>query len=104
MVSLLGNFILHFFPMFLNSIQIGTTALPKILKVSSLIKDKGIEWTTQNELPIEINIPDHVKFHSVFSCPVLKEPSSPCNPPMMLPCGHVISKEALSRLSKGTSR
>lgn len=84
-------------------LQIGTLALPKILKVSNLMKEKGIEWTTQNELPIEIDVPDDARFHSVFSCPVLKEPSSASNPPMMIPCGHVICKEALGRLSKGTS-
>ena len=84
-------------------VQIGMLALPKILKVSQLVKDKGIEWTSQNELPIEIDIPDTVRFHSVFTCPVSKELSTTNNPPMMLPCGHVICKEALSKLAKSST-
>ena len=65
------------------------------------MKNRAIEWTTNNELPIEIQLPDHLKFHSVFSCPVSKEPATRQNPPMLIPCGHVISLEALKRLIKG---
>jgi len=83
--------------------MIGMEALPRIMKVSSLMKDKAIEWTTNNELPVEIPLPDHAKYHSVFSCPVSKEPATTFNPPMMIPCGHVISKDALTRLAKGGS-
>ena len=71
------------------------------MKVSSLMKDRSIEWTSNNELPVEIHLRDQVKFHSVFSCPVSKEPATLQNPPMVIPCGHVISKEALKRLVKG---
>ena len=28
-------------------------------------------------------------YYSVFTCPVSKDQSTPENPPMMLPCGHV---------------
>ncbi len=31
-------------------------------------------------------------FYSIFACPVSKEQSSEENPPMMLPCGHVLCK------------
>lgn len=82
--------------------EIGALALPKILKASSILKGSAVEWTAQDELPIEINLPDSSKFHSVFSCPVLKEPSSANNPPLRISCGHVISREAFSRLSKGS--
>lgn len=87
----------------LNSMSIGEKALPKILKAASIMKDSGISWTSQDELPIEIKLPDCAKFHSVFTCPVLKESSIGGNPPMKIPCGHVISKEAVNRLSKAST-
>ncbi|EFO89695.1 hypothetical protein CRE_07379 [Caenorhabditis remanei] len=37
--------------------------------------------------------------HSVFACPILKEQCTSINPPMRLACGHVISKDAITRLS-----
>ncbi|KAI9842765.1 MAG: hypothetical protein M1837_006948 [Sclerophora amabilis] len=58
----------------------GAIALPTLLKLASIMKEKKTEWTTQDELP---------------------EQSTEQNPPMMLPCGHVIAQESLMRLSKG---
>ena len=29
-------------------------------------------------------------FHSIFACPVSKDQSTDTNPPMLLPCGHVL--------------
>lgn len=54
-----------------------------------------------DELPIEVTIPEYV--HSTFTCPIMKVQTTDENPPMRLTCGHVISKEALSRLTQ-TSR
>jgi E3 ubiquitin-protein transferase RMND5 len=93
-------------PHYLSSVAVGGEALPRISKVTSLMRDKAIEWTSNNELPVDIPLPDDAKYHSVFSCPISKEPASNTtrashNPPMMMPCGHVISKDALSRLAKG---
>jgi hypothetical protein len=34
-------------------------------------------------------------------CPVSKEQTTDANPPMMMPCGHVIAHESLEKLSKG---
>jgi len=36
---------------------------------------------------------DHAQefvFHSIFACPVSKDQSTDSNPPMLLPCGHVL--------------
>lgn len=52
-------------------------------------------------LPFEIPLPKDFIFHSLFCCPVSKEISSPNNPPQLLPCGHVLSKDIVTDLSKG---
>ncbi|GAQ11333.1 lisH domain-containing protein C29A3.03c [Aspergillus lentulus] len=80
----------------------GAIALPTLLKLQTIMKAKRTEWTTQNELPVEIPLPPSYLFHSIFVCPVSKEQSTDENPPMMMPCGHVIAEESLKRLCKGT--
>ena len=85
-----------------TSISVGSTALPMILKISSLIKDKSLEWTSVGELPVTIPLLDSQRYHSIFVCPVTKEQATDLNPPMLMVCGHVISKESLGRLSKGS--
>ncbi len=79
----------------------GAIALPTLLKLASIVKEKRTEWTTQNELPVEIALPRSMIFHAIFVCPVSKEQTTDMNPPMMMPCGHVVAKESLQRLSKG---
>ncbi|KAL3423453.1 hypothetical protein PVAG01_05200 [Phlyctema vagabunda] len=79
----------------------GAIALPTLLKLASIVKEKRTEWTTQDELPVEIALPKSMIFHAIFVCPVSKEQTTEQNPPMMMPCGHVVAKESLQRLSKG---
>lgn len=79
----------------------GAIALPTLLKLASIMKEKRTEWTTQDELPVEIPLPQSMMYHAIFVCPVSKEQSTDTNPPMMMPCGHVVAKESLQRLSKG---
>ncbi|KAG0344070.1 hypothetical protein BG004_004762 [Podila humilis] len=82
------------------SITVGTQAMPTIIKMSSIMKAKKTEWSQQSELPVEISLTDNTKFHSIFACPVSKEQATDENPPMMMPCGHVICKESLQKLSR----
>jgi len=85
------------------AMQVGTLALPTLHKMSTIMKDKsGLEWSQQGELPVEIALVDRHRYHSIFACPVTKEAYSGGdeNPPMMMVCGHVISKDALAKLSK----
>lgn len=76
-------------------------ALAKIAKVRSVMKEKRTEWSQADELPVEIPLPMEFRFHSVFACPVSKEQATETNPPMMMPCGHVIAKESMQKLAKG---
>ena len=79
----------------------GAIALPTLLKLQTIMQQKRTEWTTENELPVETPLPPAYQFHSIFVCPVSKEQTTDSNPPMMMPCGHVIARESLQRLSKG---
>lgn len=98
----------------------GAIALPTLLKLQTIMKSKRTEWTSENELPVcflvpptpnmitdsstpqvEVSLPPSYLFHSIFVCPVSKEQATDDNPPMMMPCGHVIAEESLRRLSKG---
>lgn len=86
------------------SVKLGTLSLPKINRVMAMMKErKGIAWSQQDELPVEIELAQNLRHHSVFVCPVLKQQATAGNPPMMMPCGHVICLEALTRLSKGNN-
>ncbi|CAO3611298.1 unnamed protein product [Cunninghamella blakesleeana] len=82
------------------SVYVGTTALPIIMKLHKIMVAKRTEWSQQDELPVEVPIADDLRYHSVFACPVSKEQATNDNPPMMMPCGHVICKESLTRLSR----
>ncbi|KAG4025886.1 hypothetical protein MFRU_049g00570 [Monilinia fructicola] len=82
----------------------GAIALPTLIKLASIVKEKRTEWTTETELPVEIALPRSMIFHPIFVCPVSKEQTSETNPPMMMPCGHVVARESLNKLGKSGSR
>ncbi|CEP19544.1 hypothetical protein [Parasitella parasitica] len=73
-----------------TSVYVGTTALPVIMKLFTIMASKKTEWSAQDELPVEIPLDEELRYHSVFACPVSKEQTTDENPPMMMPCGHVI--------------
>ncbi|KAI0664914.1 Sfi1 spindle body protein-domain-containing protein [Cubamyces menziesii] len=78
----------------------GGGALARIEKGRKVMRERKSEWSQADELPIEIPLPHENRYHSVFACPVSKEQSTEANPPMMMTCGHVITKESLQKLSK----
>ncbi|KAB5578595.1 CTLH/CRA C-terminal to lish motif domain-containing protein [Coniochaeta sp. 2T2.1] len=80
----------------------GALALPRLLKYNSAAKAKGTTWNTADELPFETPLPKRMVYHSIFVCPVSKEQTTEANPPMMIPCGHVLARETLKKLCKGT--
>eukprot|EP01017_Pseudomicrothorax_dubius_P008665 TRINITY_DN12864_c0_g1_i8.p1 TRINITY_DN12864_c0_g1~~TRINITY_DN12864_c0_g1_i8.p1 ORF type:complete len:310 (+),score=85.89 TRINITY_DN12864_c0_g1_i8:60-989(+) len=78
----------------------GTKALPKFIKYASL--NKGAVWKEKNEIPIEVDIGNEFKFHSIFVCPVSREAEGPESQPVLLKCGHVLSKHSFDRLAAQT--
>ena len=80
----------------------GSIALPTLLKLQKVMESKRAEWTTAQELPADIPLPPGYLFHAIFVCPVSKEQTTDENPPMMMPCGHVVAMETLGRMSKGS--
>lgn len=81
-----------------TAVTAGALALPTILKVQSIMASKNAAWSTEHELPVEIPLPKRYNFHSIFVCAVSKEQSTDENPPFMLACGHLLSKESLDKM------
>jgi E3 ubiquitin-protein transferase RMND5 len=79
----------------------GALALPKLIKYNQHALAKGTEWTTSSELAFETPLPERMVYHSIFVCPVSKEQTTDANPPMIIPCGHVLARETLQKLCKG---
>ncbi|XXH05528.1 hypothetical protein Hte_011958 [Hypoxylon texense] len=80
----------------------GALALPQLVKFTSKTRLKGTEWTTADELAFETPLPRSMMYHSIFVCPVSRGQTTDENPPVILPCGHVLARESLQGLAKGT--
>jgi hypothetical protein len=87
-------------PPLLTAVTAGAIALPQQIKYTTYMRAKKTAWTTSDELAFETPLPKSLVFHPIFVCPVLKVQSTDDNPPMMLPCGHVICRESLEGLCK----
>ncbi|KAH7103852.1 CTLH/CRA C-terminal to lish motif domain-containing protein [Auriculariales sp. MPI-PUGE-AT-0066] len=79
-------------------------AVSRIEKGRRVMQQNKSEWSATDELPIEIFVAPEHRYHSLFVCPVSKEQSTPQNPPMMMSCGHVVSKDSLGKLTKPGGR
>jgi len=81
----------------------GCVALPALLNLRQVMLQSQVPtvWSTKDELPILIELGKQCQFHSIFACPILRQQSTENNPPMRLVCGHVISRDALSKLTNG---
>lgn len=86
-------------PIFL-AVQAGFIALPVLSKLEALMKTNKAEWTTSNVMPTEITLPESLTFHPIFVCPVAKEQTTEENPPIILPCGHILAEESLKSLPR----
>ncbi|PNF29275.1 RMD5-like protein A [Cryptotermes secundus] len=84
-------------------INAGCTALPALLNIKQVMQQRQVTgiWNGKDELPIEIDLGQDSRYHSMFACPILRQQSTESNPPMRLICGHVISRDALNKLSNG---
>nr|CAD7402120.1 unnamed protein product [Timema cristinae] len=86
-------------------VNAGCTALPALLNIKQVMLQRQVTgiWNGKDELPIEIDLGQDSRYHSVFACPILRQQSTENNPPMRLICGHVISRDALNKLSNGNN-
>jgi hypothetical protein len=87
-------------PLYL-AVTAGALALPRLIKYMQATRARGTEWTTAQELPFETPLPESMLFHSIFVCPVSKEQTTEENPPMVIPCGHMLARDTLQKLCKG---
>ena len=85
------------------AVDAGAQVLPTLLKLTSVLGSKQqTSWQNGDQLPVELELPAELRFHSVFTCPVSKEAATADNPPMMLPCGHVLSLGSIAKLARGS--
>jgi len=84
-------------------VNAGCTALPALLNIKQVMQSRQVlgMWNGCDELPIEIDLQPEFRFHSIFACPILRQQTTEDNPPKKLTCGHVISNDALHKLSNG---
>ncbi len=87
-----------------TAVTAGGIALPILEKVERVMSASRGQWTSVNELPVEVPLPPEMSFHSIFVCPVSKEQGTDANPPMMLECGHVIAKESMVAHARGKTK
>jgi len=87
-------------------VSAGALALPTLIKAARIVPPGGQtrDWQETGQLPVEIDLGEKFQFHSIFACPVSRDESTRDNPPMILPCGHVLCKNSINRLPKGNSR
>ncbi|CAF0784896.1 unnamed protein product [Adineta ricciae] len=78
----------------------GFQALPALMSIVNAMQNTQVcHILSKDELPIEIDVGQEHRYHSVFACPILRQQTTDQNPPMKLVCGHVISKDALNKLT-----
>ncbi|KAA8536336.1 hypothetical protein F0562_028814 [Nyssa sinensis] len=86
------------------AVAAGVEGLPTLLKLANVMAAKKQEWQAMKQLPVPVDLGKEFQFHSIFVCPVSRDQGSEENPPMLLPCGHVLCKQSITKLSKNNTR
>ncbi|CAD8059779.1 unnamed protein product [Paramecium sonneborni] len=81
----------------------GCLTMPKLIKYNQITRNRSSEVLT-NDIPIDIEIGKEFKYHSFFVCPVSREVTNSDNPPVLLKCGHVISKLSAHKMIANKSK
>lgn len=77
----------------------GAQNLPLLLSLRKTAGDKE-QWESIKSLPCqETDSGDGCNFHSVFVCRQCRETATNENPPTLLPCGHTLCWDSVTRLS-----
>lgn len=82
----------------------GAISLPRLMKYVEQMIAARASWTTASELAFETPLPRGMIYHSIFVCPVARGQTTDENPPMMLPCGHVLARDSLRNLVRAHQR
>ncbi|XP_074286015.1 protein RMD5 homolog [Silene latifolia] len=86
------------------TLEAGLEGLPILVKLATLMATKPHEWDIMKQLAVPLELGNEFLFHSTFVCPVSREEGAPDNPPMLLPCGHVLCRQSIMKMSKMNSR
>ncbi|KAK9666592.1 hypothetical protein RND81_14G196500 [Saponaria officinalis] len=86
------------------TVEAGLEGLPTLLKLATVMAAKPQEWNVMKQLAVPLELSKEFLFHSTFVCPVSREEGTPENPPMLLPCGHVLCRQSIMKMSKMNSR
>ncbi|GMI73358.1 hypothetical protein like AT4G37880 [Hibiscus trionum] len=86
------------------AVAAGVEGLPTLLKLVNVMAAKRQEWQEMKQLPVPVELGKELQFHSIFVCPVSRDQDSEENPPMLMPCLHVLCNQSIMKLSKSSSR
>ncbi|KAF5842388.1 CTLH/CRA C-terminal to lish motif domain-containing protein [Dunaliella salina] len=86
------------------SVAAGALALPPLLKLASVMERNAQDLRSCEQLPVELELGDEFVFHPIFACPVSKDHATPDNPPVLLPCNHVLCEHSVLKIAKGRTR
>lgn len=87
----------------LVAVAAGSVALPQLLKLVKVMGQRSgghMQIATCTQMPLELELGPEFCFHSIFACPVSREQSDAGNPPMLLPCGHVLCLHSVNQLPR----
>eukprot|EP01006_Ploeotia_vitrea_P026360 TRINITY_DN59349_c0_g1_i1.p1 TRINITY_DN59349_c0_g1~~TRINITY_DN59349_c0_g1_i1.p1 ORF type:complete len:400 (-),score=48.48 TRINITY_DN59349_c0_g1_i1:381-1538(-) len=82
-------------------VKAGYLLLPTLMKYLSIRHKFGTASGAELQMP---DFGSEFQFRSTFVCPVIQQISTSNNPPMLLPCYHVISRSALQSLMRSNHR
>jgi len=84
----------------MQSFRASEIALPKRAKYAAILRSGNGLLEKKDIAPPEVDLGKNMQFHSTFVCPISKEQSTSKNPPILLWCGHVISQEAMMKITR----